>query len=301
MSKVVKLLVSSAVFVLLLGLFTGFSFAQSAKIGIITGNGVNIRATGNTSSKILTQVPKGAKVTVYSSTGGWCKVSYGKQTGWVYAKYVSVSSTSLGTGTITGSGVNLRSSGSTTAKILKTLDKGNRVTVVSKSSGWYKVKTSSGTIGWIMSSYVSLSTSTSSVSRGSDVSSSSSESSLRERMVTFAKKYLGVNYVYGGGSPSGFDCSGFTQYVYSNFGIRLNRTAADQATQGERVNKADLRPGDLIFFDTNGGHDYINHAAMYIGGGNFIHASSGRGEVTITSLSESFYVSAYMTSRRFIN
>lgn len=303
MSKAVKLFLSSAVFILLLGLFAGYSFAETTSTGAVKKDDVNVREARDTSSKILTQVSEGDMVTVYGLTDGWYKVGVGKITGWVYAEYISVK-TSLGTGTITGSDVNLRSEPKSSSKVLDTLDKGQKVTALSRSGEWYKVKTGSGAIGWVIDDYLVLNKSTSSsISRGDDDSdkSSSSDAALGQRMVSFAKKYLGTRYVYGAESPGGFDCSGFTYYIYKNFGIRLNRTAADQATQGVKVSKADLRPGDLVFFDTNGGHNYINHAGMYIGGGQFIHASSGRGCVTINSLTDGFYDDAYMTAKRFID
>jgi N-acetylmuramoyl-L-alanine amidase len=108
--------------------------------------------------------------------------------------------------------------------------------------------------------------------------------------------------VYGGSSPSGFDCSGYVQYVFKQFGINLERVAADQAGQGTKVSKANLKPGDVVFFDTNGKNNYINHVGIYIGNGNFIHASSGssKRKVVISDLSEGFYADAYMTARRFL-
>src|SRR5690606_255041 len=111
-----------------------------------------------------------------------------------------------------------------------------------------------------------------------------------------AKKYLGTKYVWGGESPKGFDCSGFTQYVFKNFKIKLNRVSRDQAKQGTAVSKSNLKPGDLVFFATNGGS--INHVGIYIGSGKFIHAESQREGVTITSMSESFYARSYVKARR---
>jgi len=134
-----------------------------------------------------------------------------------------------------------------------------------------------------------------------DVDESSSDS--RQQIVAYAKKFLGVRYVYGGNTPSGFDCSGYVKYVMSHFGINLERVASSQACQGKRVSRSELMPGDLVFFDTNGGGNYINHAGMYIGNGLFIHASSGRSNrrVVISDLSSGFYSSAYMTGRRVLN
>ena len=101
---------------------------------------------------------------------------------------------------------------------------------------------------------------------------------LRQRVVNYAKKYLGVKYVWGGTSPNGFDCSGLVQYVYRQFGIKLNRVAADQAKQGTKVTRAQLRPGDLVFFNTDS-RSGIDHVGIYIGNNQFLHAASGRGKV----------------------
>ena len=120
-------------------------------------------------------------------------------------------------------------------------------------------------------------------------------------MIEFAKTFIGLPYKYGGVDPKGFDCSGFTQYVLNHFNIDIERIAANQAKQGETVKRANLKAGDLVFFDTDGGHNYICHAGIYIGDGKFIHASSGRStrKVTISSLDD-FYSDAFMTAKRFI-
>ncbi|HEX9062928.1 MAG TPA: SH3 domain-containing C40 family peptidase [Clostridia bacterium] len=213
-------------------------------------------------------------------------------------------------GTITGDRVNVRSKPSTEARVLEKAEKGDSVSILDEADGWYRVSID-GTKGWVSSSFVKLSgsksgsgsksskakTSTSLSSRGSseDVPQSPNGSNI----VAYAKKFIGVRYVYGASSPSGFDCSGFTSYVYRHFGIYLERVAADQSRQGQHIDKSNLSPGDLVFFDTNGGHNYVNHAGIYIGGGNFIHASSGSAHsVTISSLNDSFYENAYMTARR---
>lgn len=125
---------------------------------------------------------------------------------------------------------------------------------------------------------------------------------LEQKIVTYAKKLLGFRYVWGGMSPKGFDCSGFVKYVFDHFGIILNRVSADQAKQGTAVKKADLRVGDLVFFDTDGGHNEINHVGIYIGGGKFIQASSASGSsgVVISDITEGFYANSYMSARRVI-
>lgn|GEM_PF-258876 len=109
---------------------------------------------------------------------------------------------------------------------------------------------------------------------------------------------LGVRYKSGGSTPKGFDCSGFTRYVFEKLaGIKLNRRSADQATQGAKVAKDKLREGDLVFFKTNG--KSISHVGIYIGDGKFAHASSKKG-ITITPLNDKYYAKRYVTARRIL-
>jgi cell wall-associated NlpC family hydrolase len=126
------------------------------------------------------------------------------------------------------------------------------------------------------------------------------EDSVADKLISFAKRFIGIRYRWGGTSPKGFDCSGYTQYVFGNIGIDLNRTSTSQAAQGEHVSKSGLQPGDLVFFDTNGGNNRINHVGIYIGGGRFIQASSTGTGVTISDIDSGFYANTYMTARRVL-
>lgn len=99
-----------------------------------------------------------------------------------------------------------------------------------------------------------------------------------------ALSFLGTPYVWGGESPAGFDCSGFTKYVFGLFGISLPRTAAEQASIGTPVPESSLQPGDLVFFDTEGG---ISHVGIYIGNGKFISAAGS--DIRISNLHNPYY------------
>ncbi|MEA3454993.1 MAG: peptidoglycan endopeptidase [Campylobacterota bacterium] len=114
-----------------------------------------------------------------------------------------------------------------------------------------------------------------------------------------AKKHLGKKYVWAANGPRTFDCSGFTCYVSKKNGVQLPRTSIRQAEVGEKVTRAQLKPGDLIFFDTSKERKgFVNHVGIYIGGDNFIHASSGANKVVISSLNQSFYKQRFMWGRR---
>jgi hypothetical protein len=123
-------------------------------------------------------------------------------------------------------------------------------------------------------------------------------STTADRIESHARDQLGVRYVWGGTTPSGFDCSGFMRYVFNKEGISLPRTTREQATVGKTVSKSNLEKGDLVFFNTSGSG--ISHAGIYIGNNNFIHSSSSRG-VSIASVNDPHYWgSRYVTAKRVI-
>ncbi|MDP4087631.1 MAG: C40 family peptidase [Bacillota bacterium] len=142
----------------------------------------------------------------------------------------------------------------------------------------------------------STKTSTKSSSRGLSGGTAIANGSTSD-VVQYAFQFLGKPYVYGGTGPKAFDCSGFTSYVYHHFGVELPRTAADQSSVGAAVSKSELRPGDLLFFNTRG---YISHAALYIGDGQFIHAANEQSGVTISNLSTGYYEKTYVGARRIM-
>lgn len=108
---------------------------------------------------------------------------------------------------------------------------------------------------------------------------------------------VGTPYKWGGTTKSGFDCSGFLRYVFNTFGVELNRTSKDQATQGVWVSQDDLRPGDLVFYNTFG--KGISHAGVYVGNGLFVHATDDG--VKFDALNMSYYAKRYITARRVIS
>ena len=117
--------------------------------------------------------------------------------------------------------------------------------------------------------------------------------SSHSSVVSIALQYLGVPYVWGGASPSGFDCSGLTMYAYAKVGVYLPHNAAMQYGMGTPVSRSQLAPGDLVFF--NG----LSHVGMYIGGGRFVHAPHTGDVVKISSLSEYWYAATYVGARRY--
>jgi cell wall-associated NlpC family hydrolase len=115
-------------------------------------------------------------------------------------------------------------------------------------------------------------------------------------LVALARRFLGVPYRWGGTGNGGFDCSGFLYTLFQRFGITLPRTSFAMFRVGRPVSRSELRPGDLVFFTTYARG--ASHAGVYIGGGNFIHASSAGGGVRIDPLSKPYYNARYLGARR---
>ncbi|MDU4959967.1 MAG: NlpC/P60 family protein [Sporomusaceae bacterium] len=117
-------------------------------------------------------------------------------------------------------------------------------------------------------------------------------------IAAMARGFLGVPYAWAGASPNGFDCSGFVYYLYLKAGVQLPRMADGQFAVGTPVSRAELQPGDLVFFSTY--EPGPSHSGIYAGNNLFVHASSGAGEVTITSLAKPYYAERYLGARRIL-
>ena len=206
--------------------------------------------------------------------------------------------------------INLRAEANTQSEIVTTLPVNTAVEVIEEANGWCKVKVS-GKEGFISSSL--LADKKQETSRASETPRKAEEAKKEETtsntnvstnasangasVVDKAKSYLGSSYVYGGSSPSGFDCSGFTSYIYNQYGVTLNRTAAGQNSNGTAVDRSNLQPGDLVLFGKSG----INHVGIYIGDGKMVHAANpSRGVVTDT-INSGYYNTHYVGARRVIN
>ena len=135
----------------------------------------------------------------------------------------------------------------------------------------------------------------------SETSNNKTSTNKTNEIVEYAMKYLGCDYVYGGSSPSGFDCSGFTSYVYKKFGYNLSRSSGGQANDGTKVNKADLQPGDLVIYK-NQSLTKIGHVGIYIGNNKMIHASEPGVGVKITDIDSKAhkYPQRFVMGRRII-
>ena len=250
--------------------------------GCTTGSSLRLWAEPSTSASVVTTLDKSVAVAILDdSVDGWYKIAYNGSTGYVSADYLNVDQDNVFTtyGRVNSDGVNVRSDASTDSSVLTTIEEDAIVTVNGLVDGWYDVTCEYGTEGYIRSDFLDL---TESSSSNSDIAAT-------------AKQYLGTGYVYGGASPRGFDCSGFTMYVYSQHGYSLPHSATSQwqSGLGTRVYSiSELQPGDLVFFNdpSRNAGKACSHAGIYTGDGQFIHSSSSRsGGVIVSSLTSGYY------------
>lgn len=190
--------------------------------------------------------------------------------------------------------VDMRSNSSGNTYTVATHPKGYALSVLGAEYGWVFVSDDSGKKGYVKGTSIAFKNGKKPDNRA--VVAKAREEQKGISIASFAQKYLGTPYVWGGTNLStGVDCSGFVYCVYKNFGYNLNRSSSSMYAQGKAVNKNQLMAGDLVFFGSNGN---VNHVGIYIGNNNYIHSSST--SVIISSLNKVNSAQPYIGARRII-
>lgn len=192
-------------------------------------------------------------------------------------------------GVVTASALNIRAAATTNSQVIGQIPNGGYVKVNWVEPGWLNITYNGWQTGYVCSDYVAV--------YYDEMPSRGEASSKGQAVVELAKRYLGTPYVYGGSSPSGFDCSGFTSYIYAQMGVKINRVAADQMTNGVWVDKSQLQPGDIVGF-YNGSGTYVGHVGIYVGNGMMIHSPHTGAVVRYETIATGTYANRYAAGRR---
>lgn len=306
--------------------------------GTVDASILNVRSETSVKSGIVTKIARGDNVEILSRFGNWYKINAGGKTGFVFVDYVDFDEdiyVEIGYGVVSASSasstVNIRTEPSIEGDRVTRLLSGTKVRILGYTDGWYYVRYAEY-VGYISADYLKVygvvygpstendpdaldpnitedlpnssnyatieeTISPAKVVQALEAAPTTSE---RTKIIEYAMSFIGTRYVYGGASPStGFDCSGFTQYVFKNFGYSLNRSSAAQIKNGTAISKDELRPGDLVFFSRAG--YAVGHVGIYVGDNSFIHAPSTGDYVKISSLDEAYYLTRYVGARRIVN
>ena len=284
---------------------TESKYANKAVADIYSTTTLNIRKKGSINAKIVGKMKKGNIATVLKKGSEWSKVRSGNVTGYVKNQYLVfgdeienfAKQNVKKVAKVQTETLRVRKKASTNSKIVTLVSEDDKLKVKKQTDEWAKVKVD-GQTGYVSKDYAKVTYSfgkaksmkqiqAEQAAKKASVSVSSSGSSATgSRIASYAQQFIGNPYRYGGNSlTSGIDCSGFTQQIMAKFGYSISRTSSSQAGEGRAVSTSNLRAGDLVFYG-NGGS--INHVAVYIGGGQVVHASNSapypRGGIKISNV-----------------
>ena len=298
------------------------------------GSSLNMRSGPGTGYSKVASIPASATLTITGSENGWYKTSYNGVSGYVSSSYVTVTentsesttpatpSTSTapsepsvetpapsvsGTGKLKtgGSSLNMRSGPGTGYSKVGSVPASATLTITGKENGWYKASYN-GMSGYVSGDYIIFTAAAEPPSEQTPSNpepsgtSAATNSDLGAQVVAYAKKFLGIPYVYGANGPSAYDCSSFTQAVYKKFGYSLNRSAAGQYNNGTVIEPSQVQPGDLLIWRAYGSSSTATHVGIYIGNDMYIHASSTGGCITINNMSYGSSVRYLVGVRRIV-
>lgn len=326
--------VSTRIISLLLALVLAFSclavsvFASGeikSGVSFVNASALNLRSGPSTGTSVVDVAFRDEVVVVTGRTGDWYKVIYNLQEGYMHSDYLNLierENVELGYGKINASCVNLRSGPSTSHSIVTQAYEGATAYIIGINCGWYKV-IYQDYICYVRSDLLDLTeypyenkasakspkffrggnsigpapSAAALNGSGNTGSGNNGSTAAGQKLVDCAKQYLGVPYVWGGSSPSGFDCSGLVQYVARSCGYTIGRTVTQQWNYGTQVSREEMQPGDIVFF-ANTYASGLSHVGIYVGNGNFIHSPSTGDVVKISSLDSNYYSSHFYGARR---
>ena len=256
-------------------------------LAVVDGN-LNILKEANTSSSVVGKMTNYAACEILGEENGFYKISSGNAEGYVSKDYMIVGEDALVIAqkearyiaTVITETLRVRTSPTTDSSVISTISKGEEFFIIEELEGWLKVELTNFQ-GYISKEYVKTEMKLKTGNTMKELVYGEGISDTRVNLVNFALQYVGGRYVWGGETLGvGVDCSGFTMRVYETVGIKLPHYSASQPSYGVKISRAELKPGDLIFYSSS---NRIDHVAIYIGNGQIIHANDERTGICISS------------------
>lgn len=251
-------------------------------------NNLNIRQEPDESGKLVGKLPKNAACEILSSENGWAHITSGKVDGYVKEEYLLTGFDAKKKGeelasalaVATADGLNIREYPSIDAEVITQVASGEALDIVEiQDDGWIRVYLDDEEV-YVSADYVEVKSDLETAITMTELLYGQGVSDVRVDICQYAKQFLGNPYVWGGTSlTNGADCSGFVLSVFAKYGVSLPHSSRAQANMGTSISASELQPGDLVFYAKGG---TINHVALYIGGGQVIHASSPKTGIKIS-------------------
>lgn len=283
--------------------WTGTPLEGYTNIGIANvEDNLNIRAEASTDSKLVGKMRKNSACEIVDIEGEWAHITSGEVEGYVKTEFLYIGQEAIDLAFQLGQtmakvntdALYVRMEPSTEADFWTMVPRGEELAVLEELGDWVKVDID-GEEGYVAAEYVEVSSELKTALTITEALYGEGVTDVRIAICEFAKQYVGNRYVWGGTSlTKGADCSGFTMAVYRNFGISLPHSSRAQAVSGTKISVGDVKPGDLIFYGSKRG---INHVAMYIGGGQVVHASNARTGIIISNM----YYRSPVSAARYIH
>ncbi|MCM1111964.1 MAG: C40 family peptidase [Muribaculum sp.] len=258
-------------------------------IGIadVESGNLNVRAIPSTDGKLVGKMPKDAACEVLEMLDGWAHIQSGEVDGYVStdylltgpdAKYRAAELVST-VAVAQVDGLNVRDAADTSSAIMTQVLKGEELDFVEDLGDWIMVSLDGENV-YVAAEFVEVEEKLGTAITMTELLYGQGVSDVRVDLVEYAKQFLGNPYVWGGTSlTKGADCSGFVLSVFKKYGVKLSHSSRAQANEGTKISASELMPGDLVFYANSGGT--INHVAIYIGGGQVIHASNPKSGIKI--------------------
>ncbi|MGN1151101.1 MAG: NlpC/P60 family protein [Lachnospiraceae bacterium] len=259
-------------------------------IADVESGNLNIRAVAAEDGKLVGKLPKNAACEVIDSDGTWAHIKSGEVEGYVSEEYLLTGipakrkAEELATtmARVTTDSLKVRAEANTDSEVITLVPNGERLEVIEVEGDWVKVGLDDQEV-YVSAEYVEVSSELSTAITMTELLYGQGVSDVRVDICQYAKEFLGNPYVWGGTSlTKGADCSGFVLSIFKKYGVSLPHSSRAQANCGTTIKVSEAQPGDLIFY---GNGKTINHVAIYIGGGQVIHASSPKTGIRISNVS----------------
>lgn len=258
-------------------------------IGIadVESGNLNVRALPSTDGKLMGKMPKDSACEILEMLDGWAHIQSGEVEGYVSTDYLLIGPDAkrraaelVHTVAIANTdGLNVRDEASTDGAVMTQVLKGEELDFEEDLGEWIKVSLD-GEDAYVKAEFVTVEEKLGTAITMTELLYGQGVSDVRVDLVEYAKQFLGNPYVWGGTSlTKGADCSGFVMSVFKKYGVKLSHSSRAQANEGTKIDASDLLPGDLVFYANSRGT--INHVAIYIGGGQVIHASNPKSGIKI--------------------